>query len=110
MGIAPMEAMAVGLPLIIARIPGVTDVANIDGDTGLYVPPGDLQSLKTAMLRLGTDADLRRMMGLRAAQVVRNSFGWEKHVDDWARLYAGEMNQQTPETKARGRQALPHAG
>ena len=109
MGIAPMEAMAVGLPVIIARIAGVTDLANVDGDTGLYVLPGDLPALKTAMLRLGTDADLRCKMGLRGAQVVRNSFGWDKHMGEWHRLYAGEMPYQTLETRARGRQASPHA-
>jgi glycosyltransferase involved in cell wall biosynthesis len=53
MGIAPIEAMAVGLPVIIARIPGVTDLANVEGETGFYVPPGDLEALKAAMLRLG---------------------------------------------------------
>jgi glycosyltransferase involved in cell wall biosynthesis len=89
MGIAPMEAMAVGLPVIIARIPGVTDLANIEGDTGLYVPPGDLPALKAAMLRLGTDEELRKRMGACAAQVVREGFAWEPHVTKWMKLYDG---------------------
>jgi glycosyltransferase involved in cell wall biosynthesis len=89
MPIAPMEAMAVGVPVVVSRIPGVTDLANVEGDTGLYVLPGDLAGLKAAMLRLGTDEELRKRMGARAAQVVREGFAWEPHVTKWMKLYAG---------------------
>lgn len=89
MPIAPMEAMAVGLPLIIARIPGVTDLASIEGETGLYIPRDDLGALKAAMIRLGTDEELRKRMGARAAQVVREGFAWEQHVTNWMKLYDG---------------------
>ena len=89
MGIAPLEAMAVGVPVIVSRIPGITDLASVEGDTGLYVPPGDLLGLKAAMLRLGTDDDLRNRMGARAAQVVREGFAWQQHVTKWMKLYNG---------------------
>jgi glycosyltransferase involved in cell wall biosynthesis len=89
MGIAPLEAMAAGVPVVVSRIPGVTDLANLEGDTGLYVPPGDLPSLKAAMLRLGTDQALRKTMGARAAQVVREGFAWEQHMTKWMKLYGG---------------------
>lgn len=89
MGIAPMEAMAVGVPVVVSRIPGVTDLANVEGDTGLYIPPGDLPGLKAAMLRLGTDEELRKRMGARAAQIVREGFAWKQHVTKWMKLYEG---------------------
>jgi len=89
MGIAPLEAMAVGIPVIVSRIPGITDLANIEGETGFYVPPGDLPALKSAMLALGTDEKLRIRMGERAAQVVRQGFAWDEHVATWERLYQG---------------------
>jgi glycosyltransferase involved in cell wall biosynthesis len=89
MPISPLEAMAVGLPLIISRIPGVTDLANIEGETGYYMPPGDLGDLKAAMLRLGSNESLRRRMGQRASEVIRGSFGWEQHVTKWMQLYEG---------------------
>jgi glycosyltransferase involved in cell wall biosynthesis len=91
MGIAPMEAMAVGVPVIVSRIPGVTDLANVEGETGLYVPPGDLAGLKAAMLRLGTDEALRERMGARAAQVLRAGFAWEQYVTKWMKLYEGDV-------------------
>lgn len=90
MGIAPMEAMAVGLPVIIARIPEVTDLASIEEETGLYVTPGDLSSLKIAMQRLGAAEILRREMGAHAVERIRQNFGWQKYIDTWTDLYSGK--------------------
>jgi glycosyltransferase involved in cell wall biosynthesis len=88
MGLAPVEAMSAGVPVIIARIPDVTDLANIDGETGLYVPVGDVVSLQTAMEALACDPALRQRMGQQAAWRVRDSFGWQHHLDAWEVLYS----------------------
>jgi len=90
MPIAPLEAMAVGLPVIISRLSGITDLANIEGTTGLYVPPGDLDALKSAMQQLGADAAQRRAMGARAAERIRQDFGWQRYIATWADLYAAK--------------------
>lgn len=87
MGVAPLEAMAAGVPVIIARLPGITDLANVDGVTGLYVEPGNVEQLKEAMRRLGEDAELRRRMGRAARQRIVSSFGWQRYIDQWERLY-----------------------
>ncbi len=86
-GNAPLEAMACGVPPIIARIPGVTDLANIEGVTGLFCEVGDLTSLKEAMVKLGTDEFLRHQMGIAARERVVNSFGWEAYINQWENLY-----------------------
>lgn len=57
-----MEAMAMGRPLIAARIGGLTDLVD-DGATGLLVPPGDAQALRQAISRLVADPALRGAMG-----------------------------------------------
>lgn len=57
-----MEAMAVGKPLIAARMGGLIDLV-IDGETGLLVPPGDVRALQAALMKLLTDAELRTRMG-----------------------------------------------
>mgnify|MGYP001626370629 FL=1 len=87
MGLAPMEAMAMGLPVIISRIPGVTDLANVEGETGIYVPVGDTNALEVAMERLGTDSELRQRMGQKAVQRIREAFSWDPYIDKWERLY-----------------------
>jgi glycosyltransferase involved in cell wall biosynthesis len=84
---APNEAMAAGLPVIIARIPGVTDMVNIHGETGYYITPDNLDELKKAMEKLGTDKVLREKMGRKARARVIESFSWEKHIDQWEALY-----------------------
>ena len=90
MPISPLEAMSVGLPLIITLIPGVTDLANIEGETGYYIPQGDLGALKDAMIRLGSNESLRHRMGQRATEVIREGFAWEQHVTNWMKLYEGD--------------------
>lgn len=86
-GIAPVEAMACGVPPIIARIPGVTDQANIEGVTGLYCKVGDLDSLKEKMIALGTDQELRKKMGSAARERILAEFNWNKHIRNWEQLY-----------------------
>ena len=90
MPISPLEAMSVGLPQIITLIPGVTDLANIEGETGYYIPQGDLGALKDAMIRLGSNESLRHRMGQRATEVIREGFAWEQHVTNWMKLYEGD--------------------
>lgn len=93
MGLAPVEAMAAGVPVIIARIPGVTDLANIEGETGFYVPVGNVVSLQTVMEKLGNDSVLRRSMGQKAAKRVHDSFGWQDHLSQWEALYLKESTR-----------------
>lgn len=90
-GLAPVEAMACGIPPIIARIPGVTDLANIQGETGFYIIPGSAVELNQAMLMLAGDKKLRERMGRNARQRVVDKFSWKGHVAQWERLYAGEF-------------------
>lgn len=86
-GLAPVEAMAAGVPPIIARLPGVTDLASIDGETGIYIPPDDTVALAHAMEKLGEDHDLRRQMGRNAVKRVKKAFSWEPYIATWERLY-----------------------
>ncbi len=66
-----MEAMAVGRPVIASRIGGLSDIVR-DGETGLLVPPGDIQALYEAMLVLSEHSELREQMGKRAKEHVAN--------------------------------------
>lgn len=90
-GIAPLEAMSTGLPVLMSRIEGITDLANIAGETGLYIKVGHANELREAMLQLGENTELRRVMGLRARKRIEGHFGWEQHLDAWEQLYAGEF-------------------
>jgi len=86
-GLAPVEAMSTGIPVIISRIRGVTDLANLEGITGYYSKMGDAVSLKKLMLALAEDKDLRARMGKAARERVIKEFGWKTHVTNWENLY-----------------------
>jgi len=49
-GVAPVEALACGLPVIIPHCGGPADYIN--DENGIMTPPGDQESLTGAMLRL----------------------------------------------------------
>jgi glycosyltransferase involved in cell wall biosynthesis len=72
-GIAVIEAAAMGVPAIVARVSGLVD-AVVDGETGLMVPPKDSASLKRALLYLLTDTEARQLMGRKAQVRARRLF------------------------------------
>jgi glycosyltransferase involved in cell wall biosynthesis len=68
-GMAVMEAMSTGRPVIVSRIGGLVDLVT-DGETGFLVQPGDSLALQQAIERLLADPDLRRRMGQAALRKV----------------------------------------
>lgn len=62
MSLAPLEAMALGKPVIVTKIPGYEFCVD-DGKTGFVVEPGDIQALTDKVLRLARDKDFALRMG-----------------------------------------------
>ncbi|BAN01770.1 glycosyltransferase family 4 protein [Ilumatobacter coccineus] len=60
-----LEAMAMERAVICTRTIGQTDVI-VDGDTGVYVPPGDVAALRAAIVRLLEDPDEADRLGSAA--------------------------------------------
>ena len=75
MSFAVMEAMASGLPVVVTRVSGTSQLVP-DGDRGRVVPPGDADALAAAVRELAADAGLRARLGAQAAEHVRR-FSWE---------------------------------
>lgn len=65
-GIAQVEAMACGKPVICCRLDNGVNWVNRDGETGLAVAPMDPAALAGALKRLQSDAVLRSRLGERA--------------------------------------------
>ena len=66
LGVAALEAMAAGLPVVGSRVGGLAE-AVVHAETGLLVPPDDPGALATALARLIGDGGLRAALG-RAAR------------------------------------------
>ncbi len=58
-GLVPLEAMAVGRPVLASRAGGGAAEYLRDGENCLQFPPGDPAALAAAVRRLAADADLR---------------------------------------------------
>ena len=68
-GVAALEAMAAGLPVVATATGGLAEVVG-HGRTGFLVPPGDEKALAHRLGQLLTDAGLRRDMGQAAKEVA----------------------------------------
>ena len=74
-GIAVLEAMGCGRPVLCSRIGGMGDTV-ADGTTGFLVPPADPEALAEKILLLATDSRRRAAMGLAARERVERQFDW----------------------------------
>jgi glycosyltransferase involved in cell wall biosynthesis len=85
-GMSLVEAMAVELPVIVARTGGMPEIVQ-DGVTGLILAPGDPNALAAAAIELLSDDRGRRSMGragrMRAAEV----FAWDTIVEHVQSVY-----------------------
>lgn len=73
-GIAQLEAMALGVPVVATDLPtGVTDVA-VHGRTALVVPPNDPDALARALARLLADHDLAARLAGNAREALLSRF------------------------------------
>lgn len=79
-GVAQLEAMACGLPVVSTDLPTGVPWVNRHGESGLVVRPGDAAALGQALQRLGSDADLRARLGEGAHRRVRGRFSRDKMI------------------------------
>jgi glycosyltransferase involved in cell wall biosynthesis len=73
LGVAALEAMASGLPVIASAAGGLRDLVK-NRVTGLLVPPGDQPALASAIIELVAAPDLRATMGAAGRIRVTDSF------------------------------------
>jgi glycosyltransferase involved in cell wall biosynthesis len=83
---AVLEAMAVGKPVVAARVGALQDIV-LDGETGLLIEPHAYTALAHAISRLFRAPEQARQMGLRGRQRIERFFSRERQVDAVLRLY-----------------------
>jgi colanic acid/amylovoran biosynthesis glycosyltransferase len=90
-GIAVIEGMAAGLPVVVARSGGVQDIVE-HGRFGYLYEPGDIDALVEHVAQLATDASKRDLFGRLARSTAETRFSWEKHMTEmyqvWDRVLA----------------------
>jgi glycosyltransferase involved in cell wall biosynthesis len=83
-----LEAMAMGRAVLCTRTPGQTDTV-VEGETGRYVPPGDAEALRAAIVEMLADRDATAAMGRRARE-------WavaQADVDEYAERLAADVRR-----------------
>lgn len=86
-GLAMVEAMACGAPVVATRTAGACEIID-DGVTGVLVPIGDVRGLAQAIGELLEDPQRRAHLRERARAEIVNRFSLEKMVDATERLYS----------------------
>jgi glycosyltransferase involved in cell wall biosynthesis len=87
-GLAVLEAMAVGVPVVARRVAGIEDFLEPDC-TGVAVPHSGVASAARAVTRVLEDAALRATVIGRARRLVERRYDWSRMLLAFDRLYGG---------------------
>lgn len=86
-GVTLLEGAMHGRPLISSEIGTGSSYVNVDGVTGIVVPPSDPAALRVAMHTLSTNHELASQMGLRARIRFETLFTARQMGEAYVALY-----------------------
>ena len=92
-GIAVVEAMAMGKAVVATTTGGLPEVV-AQGETGLLVPPGDVDSLAATVVSLLQDRVRREQMGLCGRTRAHERFSLNSSVMHMEQLYGEVLGAQ----------------
>jgi glycosyltransferase involved in cell wall biosynthesis len=90
-GVVCAEAMAHGRPVVAGDVGGLRDLVAHE-ETGLLVPPGDVEALRGALRRLLEDEHLRRRFGQAGRDRISEHFTWTRFADETLRAYEDALH------------------
>jgi phosphatidyl-myo-inositol dimannoside synthase len=77
--LTPLEASACGVPIVVGNEDGSAEA--IDGTNGFAIAPFDVETHAEILVRLASDAELRRRLAAGAVHRARSVFGFELFRD-----------------------------
>jgi glycosyltransferase involved in cell wall biosynthesis len=87
-GLTLLEAMGQQIPVIGSTASAIPEII-AHGETGLLVPPRDVQALADAMALLLADKPLRMHYGLLGCERLEEKFSAARMVEETLALYKG---------------------
>ena len=94
------EAMAMGKPVVVTRSRGQVDLVR-EGETGLYVPPGDPRALRGALEHLLRHPAEAERMGRAGRAFAETRLPLERWVSDVAGVVRPSRARAAPDAPAR---------
>ena len=85
-GIAAVEAMACGVPVVATAVGGLADTV-VDGGTGIHVQPRRPDMVAAALRMLAADPQLRRSLGAAGRERATTHYAMERSVGGTMRAY-----------------------
>jgi N-acetyl-alpha-D-glucosaminyl L-malate synthase BshA len=85
-GLAALEAMACGVPVVASRVGGLPEVV-IDGETGFLHPPADIEAMTASAVRILSDDDLHARLGAESRRVAVTRFRADRVVPRYEAFY-----------------------
>jgi len=92
-GVTLLEGAMYGKPLISSEIGTGSSYVNIDGVTGLVVPPHDPDALRAAMHRLEHDPALAESMGRNARARFDELFTAQRMAESYVEMYRDVLRE-----------------
>jgi glycosyltransferase involved in cell wall biosynthesis len=86
-GAVLIEAMALQRPVVSSNCDGVLDIV-VDGETGIFMTPGNPTELVSGLERLISDSALRIRMGQAGRRRVEKYFDKRKLIERMERIYS----------------------
>jgi glycosyltransferase involved in cell wall biosynthesis len=100
-GLVQIEAHAAGTPVVSTQLPTGVPYANLDGVTGLIVPPGDAPALGDALTRLLSNDELRTRLGKQAQTRALREFTVPRMVKNTVDVYEEAIDRHAASTARR---------
>ena len=91
--IPPLEAMACGLPVIVSRQAGVSELVSHGVDGFVLEDPTDSRQLAELIRRIYENADLRREMSARAEATARQ-YTWQRNAEEMKKVFEGCLREK----------------
>ena len=86
-----LEAMSAGLPIVATNVGGNPEIV-IDNKSGMIVPPQNINSMANAIIRIMSDKDTAKQMGLAGKIRAQERFSIEAMVSQYEQLYRDILN------------------
>lgn len=92
-GLAALEAMAAGRPVVATSIDSLPEIVQ-DQTTGFLVQPWAIGDLAAALIRLARDETLREAMGKRSRDLAADRFSLDRMVSRTVGVYEEALGRQ----------------